>query len=234
MRRAYWVFGAVFAVVATVGACANGSGEQADAPAREESTTEVASSPRTLPEQGPLDAGEYRTKNFEPAFTFEVGEGWVAGGPELDGAIFLIRVGERALIFASPEKVFDPKEPAEEREIPAPDTIEGWVDWHQENRYLDVSGTEPATIGGASGRRFHLEVASAPNKATEICGAPCVPGYPVGPTAMDYFIGYEEQDSVLDVGGETVIISVTAPKGNLGKFLPQAQKVLDTVEWKGS
>ncbi len=37
----------------------------------------------------------------------------------------------------------------------------------------------------------------------------------------------------MDVGGETVIIDVAAPRDNFDKVLPKAQKALDTVKWLG-
>ena len=37
----------------------------------------------------------------------------------------------------------------------------------------------------------------------------------------------------MDVGGETVLIDVSAPADKFDEFLPKAQKVLDSVEWKG-
>ena len=37
----------------------------------------------------------------------------------------------------------------------------------------------------------------------------------------------------MDVGGETVLIDVFAPADSFDEFLPKAQKVLDSVEWKG-
>jgi hypothetical protein len=42
----------------------------------------------------------------------------------------------------------DARKPVEEREIPAPDTVDGWVAWHRESPYLEVSDTQPASIGG--------------------------------------------------------------------------------------
>ena len=38
----------------------------------------------------------------------------------------------------------------------------------------------------------------------------------------------------MDVGEETVLIDVAAPAETFDAFFPKAQKVLDTVEWKGA
>jgi hypothetical protein len=37
-----------------------------------------------------------------------------------------------------------------------------------------------------------------------------------------------------DVGGETVTIGFVSPASEFGEFAPEAQKVLDSVEWRGS
>ena len=236
MKRVVGATGLLFAIVLTVGACGGGGGDQSPSAEKEPSTTDTAGSPRTLPEVGDLAAGEYRTEKFEPAFSFEVGTGWSMGGPEFEEALFIAQGEDGFLTFSNPKKVFDAKNPVEQREIPAPDTVEGWVAWHQKNPYLEVSDIErgSASVDGATGTSFHLEAASAPEKATEICGVPCVPGFPVGSTAYDFFLSDEERDMVLEVGEDVVIISVAAPKGRLDEFRPEAQKVLNTVEWKDS
>jgi hypothetical protein len=38
---------------------------------------------------------------------------------------------------------------------------------------------------------------------------------------------------IVDVGGETVVTDVVAPADKFDAFLPKAQEVLDSVEWKG-
>ena len=37
-----------------------------------------------------------------------------------------------------------------------------------------------------------------------------------------------------DVGGETVTIGFFSPASEFGEFAPEAQKVLESVEWRGS
>jgi hypothetical protein len=234
MRRFFGVVGLFFALVLITGACGGGGGESASSPESESSKSETANSGRTLPEGGALSAGKYRTEKFTPAFSFEVGKGWSAGGPEFEDVVFLARGKDYSLGFANPQKVFAPEKPLEEKEIPAPDTVDGWIAWHKESPYLKVTDVEPATVGGATGKRFDLAVASAPRESTEICGDPCVPAFPVGLGPVDFFLGYEEQDLVLKVGDETVLISTSAPEGELEEFLPEAQEVLDTVEWEST
>ncbi len=80
--------------------------------------------------------------------------------------------------------------------------------------------------------RFDLEVISAPKNYPKGCGGPCVPAFPLGPTEIDFFLGDQEEDYVLEVGGEAVTVTISAPPDELEDFRSEARKVLDTVEWK--
>lgn len=216
---------AIFAAVAC-GGSGQGGGDQSNS----SETTGNASSPRTLPEQEPLSAGKYRTKTFEPEFSFEVGEGWEVAG-QFDESASIARGGDTFLSFSSPRKVYDSKEPGDQREIAAPETVDEWVAWYRANPHLDFAKLEPVTLGDASGVRFETTVTSAPDKATDDCGVPCVPGYPIGPTAVVFYLEDQQLNYVLKVGDETLDINIAAPPDQLEAFLPEAQKVLDTVEW---
>lgn len=229
MRRVNnWILGLLAAAVLTMTACGGGDDRSA-ALETEASTTETAAAPRTLPEQGPLPAGEYETRAFEPAFSFIVGEGWEVDGPELQDIVGIVYGGDSFLGFARPEKVFDSSKPAEQKEIPAPETVDEWVAWYRENPYLDLSKPEPVTVGSASGVRFDATVTGSPKDYPEECGeAPCVPAFP----GVAFYLGEREEELVLEVGGETVIVGIAAPAEKLEDFAPKAQEVLDTVRWK--
>ena len=41
-------------------------------------------------------------------------------------------------------------------------------------------------------------------------------------------------DITQDVGDEAVVINLGAPADTFSEFVPEAHKVLDTVEWKGT
>jgi hypothetical protein len=57
--------------------------------------------PRPLPEERQeLGPGTYRTEQFEPAFTFEVGEGWSTAQPEVYDLLVITR-GDEGGIWAS-------------------------------------------------------------------------------------------------------------------------------------
>jgi hypothetical protein len=177
----------------------------------------------------------YVTDEFEPAFSFRVGEGWTSGVPaERQEFLGITYGGDSFLSFSNPNRVFDPKEPAAQKKVPAPDTMDGWVAWHQQNPYLEVSDPEPASIDSATGVRFDARLTSIPENYPPGCGEPCVPAYPVGDTQLDFFPGDQEENFVLEVGDEVVTVSITAPADRFEEFLPKAREVLDTVEWEAA
>jgi hypothetical protein len=45
-------------------------------------------------------------------------------------------------------------------------------------------------------------------------------------------VDFKDRFIIVDVGGEMVLIDVTARADKFEDFLPKAQKMLDTVEWK--
>jgi hypothetical protein len=57
--------------------------------------------------------------------------------------------------------------------------------------------------------------------------------HPISESTSIIFEGRKDRLIILDVGGETVVIDVAAPADKFDEFLPKAQEVLDTVEWKG-
>jgi hypothetical protein len=241
MRRVNGILGLLATAVLTMTACGGGGGgvdDRSAAPQTEASTTETAAAPGTLPEQeGPLPAGEYETRAFEPAFSFTVGEGWKVYFPYLPDVLTIVQgtQGSWEVSFSTPKEVFDPSKPAEEVAIPAPETVDGWVAWLQEHPNLDAGVPVPATVGGVSGAQLDVAVSSIPRDYPQYCPAPCVPGWRLSEpvTAFTFFSGDKGRIVVLDVEGEMVIVNAEAPEDEFEEFLPEAQKVLDTVEWGG-
>jgi hypothetical protein len=93
------------------------------------------------------------------------------------------------------------------------------------------------SVGGESGKQIDVTYSStSENHSRDFCGRdPCVPLYK-GATSESPIVRYEgwtDRLIIVDVGKETVIIDVAAPADKFDEFLPKAQKVLDTVEWKG-
>jgi hypothetical protein len=91
---------------------------------------------------------------------------------------------------------------------------------------------ESATIGGVEGEQLETSVSTPLDYDSESCGSH-VPIYPVRSGLDECFLRQDRvRITVLEVEGKAVLVTVSAAEGKLfEKFLPQAQEVLDTVEW---
>ena len=182
-----------------------------------------------------LPAGEYATTSFEPALSFRIDEGWEALGGELPDIFYIgRREAPLALSFSNPREVYDPKSPAKMEAVPEP---EDWVAWFRDHPYLDSGKAVSVTVGGVSAARFDVEVSSAPRDYPNFCPTACVPLRPMSDDgSFAATLGPKSQYTVVEVGGETVLFGFDAGTPSaakeLEKFLPEAQKVIDTVEWK--
>jgi uncharacterized protein YjbI with pentapeptide repeats/membrane protein implicated in regulation of membrane protease activity len=190
----------------------------------------------TMPD-GTVFSDRYATSEFEPALSFSLSEEWQsAAAQERPDRISISGPELGELIFTNPRHVFDPSAPSEPKELPAPENATEWVSWFQKHPNLDTSKPVPVRVGGASGMRIDVTVTSTPeNYPKNFCGGqPCVPLYALsGENGIIGYEGYKDRFVIVDVGNETVLIDAAAPTDNFDEFLPKAQKVLDSVEWKG-
>ena len=127
------------------------------------------------------------------------------------------------------EEVLDPSDPYQR--VTAPDDMAAWL---QKHPGLDAEEPGRVSVGGISGQQFDA-IASEP-KDIEDCPEPCVPliGLSMGET---FWLGESEKYRFIvldDVEGETVTLIFGGPAVDFEEFLPEAQKVLDTVEWSSS
>jgi hypothetical protein len=207
-------------------------------------------------------AGEYVSDEFRPAMSFRLGEGWYTWPEEFGGTGpgNLQEVRNSLVLFYAPEGKFvgvldfvvDPKvyrmvSPSEAKLEPTPKDMVAWL---QQNPYLDTEKQEAATVGGEKGVQFDAVPSPVPEDYLA-CGEPCLPlfqnaTHPELFFALEYAADgprayrpgqptYKTRFIVLDdVAGETVTIGLTAPEAKFDEFLLKAQKVLDTVEWKGT
>jgi hypothetical protein len=202
-----------------------GGGEQAEQQQQEEAQT------KTFPNAGPLSAGRYATRVFEPAMSFRVGDGWVSAGPESQEAIPLKEeYGTTVLGFLNAEEVdvFDPSQPNEK--VPAPNDMLSWL---QEHPRLDTEEPSRVSIGGEEGQQF--DVITAKPVDAKICTEPCAPLFTFRGNA--FWLGESEKYRFIvldDVEGETVTIFFGGPAVEFEELLPKAQKVLKTVKWEAA
>ena len=185
--------------------------------------------------------GQHRksiTTEFEPTLSYNISQSWVVKETPGELTLSLVQGPENGdLIFTSPSHVFDPSSPSEPTKVPAPENTKEWLSWFQRHPNLETSKPVPVSVGGASGMQIDVAASSTlGDYPRKICyTGPCVPLYPS--SGIPIFVqpsdeGGKDRYVMVDVRGETVVINVIASAGKVDEFLPKAQKMLDTVEWK--
>ena len=225
----------------TVSACGGNGAEHPQAQAQARG--------RPLPkyERAVLPAGEYHTTEFEPSLSFRItGDDWrfegpsgVLGDPEHPDYLFFERVPEAEIAFFNLRKlkgVYDPRGPAGEIEpMPAPDELVGWFEHHP---YLETSKPEPISVGGVKGVQFDVVLANQPANHKGVCGNE--PGcqdifaLSTGGSSEVFFQHRNTYIVLKDVKGIPVVIQYSDNKGVFDEFVPEAKKVLESVEWTGT
>jgi uncharacterized protein YjbI with pentapeptide repeats len=193
----------------------------------------MPSEPERVEWGGPIAPGEYVIDALEPTFRFEVGKGWVA--LKRDTLPMLVenpQANAGLIIFTSPRQVFDPSNLSEPKEAPAPDDADKWASWFQRHPNLKTSKLVPVSVGGASGMRIDVTASSTQeNYPRDLCDSkPCVPLY----STITSSINWKDRFVIVDIGGVTVVVDVSAPASKFDEYLPKAQRVLDTLEWEGA
>ena len=200
---------------------------------------EKETKPRPLPEDDKaLQPGEYRSEEFEPSLSFRVGNGWTNVPPESSEFLALQRGVMGGVYFFRVKEVYEPARMGMPNVVEAPKDPKGWVAWGRHHPYLRTSEPEQVEVGGVEGKRIDVVVGDLPEDYRGRCGTNCVDigrveGVP--PLKNDIFAPEDDKECVtfLDVEGETVTISITSPAIVFEDFVPEAQKVLDSVEWRG-
>jgi type IV secretory pathway protease TraF len=141
--------------------------------------------------------------------------------------------------FFNVQDVYKPTRTGSAIVVDAPKDMVGWL---QQHPYLQTSKPEPVRVGGVKGVEFDVGVGELPRgynltTCSSITGAPnCVDLVRLS-TGRSLFAaeGYPGRVIVLeDLEGETVTIGVFSPASEFEEFVPEAQKVIDTVKWTGS
>jgi hypothetical protein len=196
------------------------------------------SEPRPLPEEEQaLRPGVYRSEEFEPSFSFRVGEGWSNVPPELPDELLITRGHEvGGLGFANVREVYmyKPTRTSSRTVVEAPEDMVGWFRQHP---YLRTDEPEPVTVGGVEGERVDVVVGDPPKDYYGECGSDCVDLFRVGAAfPVSLWKGDKARFIVLeDVQGDTVIMGFISPSATkFDEHAPEAQKVIDTVKWGGS
>jgi hypothetical protein len=196
--------------------------------------------PRPLPDEPrKLDPGAYRTEDFEPAFSFEVGEGWSTDLPEAYDLLVIARADEGGpLGFANVREALVYKPTRTGSNTYMTDVPKDVVGWFQEHPYLETQQADPVEVGGIEGVRLDLVVGDLPEgHHSEWCGSGCVNILRFNSGGPPLTLRQDDKARLIvleDVEGETVVTGFALPAAEFDDHAPEAQKVLDTVQWRGS
>ena len=194
---------------------------------------------RPLPEDPKaLRPGTYRSEEFKPSLSFRVGKGWSSSPLEASDFLEITRGQTTGMNFSNAQEVYKPTKTGTLNVVDAPKDMVGWL---QQHPYLQTSKPEPVRVGGVKGLQFEVVVGDRPQNYIPICtsivGNPnCVDLFRLS-TGESLFAaeGYPVRVIVLeDLEGETVTIGIFSPASEFEEFVPEAQKVIDTVKWRGS
>ena len=195
---------------------------------------------RPLPEDPKtLRPGTYRSEEFKPSLSFRVGRGWSSTSLEEASDVLQIVRGQTAgITFLNAQVVYKPNRTGPPNLVDAPKDIAGWL---QQHPYLQTSKPEPVRVGGVKGLQFDVVLGDRPltyiPTCTSIVGNPnCVDLFKLSTGGQIFITEGEKARTIVleDVEGETVTIGFVSRASEFGEFAPEAQKVLDSVEWRGS
>jgi hypothetical protein len=114
------------------------------------------------------------------------------------------------------------------------------VTWLQQNPYLDTEKPRTVRVGGEKGQQLDAVPSRIPQDYYGAgCPEPCLPLFEVvaGDEASMYELFKDDKVRFIvleDVKGKTVTIGILGPAKRFDEFLPEAQKVLDSVKWTGT
>jgi hypothetical protein len=194
---------------------------------------------RPLPEDPKaLRPGTYRSEEFEPSLSFHVGKGWSSSPLESSDFLQISRGQTAGLGFGNVQEVYKPTKTGTPNVVDAPKDMVGWF---QQHPYLQTSKPEPVPVGGVKGVQFDVVVGDRPQYYSPICtsivGTPnCVDLFRLSTGGPILLVEGDKAVVIVleDVEGETVTIGFVSPASKFGELAPEAQKVLESVEWRGS
>jgi hypothetical protein len=193
---------------------------------------------RPLPEDPKaLRPATYRSEEFKPSLSLHVGKGWSSSPLEAADVLEITRGQTAGLNFTNVQEVYKPTKTGSANVVDAPSNIAGWL---QQHPYLQTSNPEPVTVGGVKGVEVDVAVGDLPKGYNPTCssivGQPnCVDLVRLS-TGEPVFVVEGEKVRVIvleDLEGETVTIGFFSPASEFEEFAPEAQKVIDTVKWRG-
>src|SRR5829696_8497913 len=198
---------------------------------------------RHLPDEAkPLRPGQYRTEEFEPSFSFRIGKGWKNDPPEAFDFLLLGRE-TGGLGAVNVQRVYEPSKSGRPIVVHTPEDLAGWLEHHP---YLRTSDPEPVRVGGEKGQQ--VDVAVAKDLPEDYHSGVCSPIADPEEECVDLFrvsttqgpIAISEGDKLRLIvlqnrlSGQTVALGYASRSTHFDRFAPEAQKVIDTIEWRDS
>lgn len=193
--------------------------------------TEPASgTPRPLNE-AILSTGTYATVEFQPPFTFSVGEGWRAFTDDADDFYMEHRATPRGGLGAFRANVVY-SGPCDDSPT---QRIEGGSDalltWLEENPYLESVNPLPRVVDGITGIQIDVTARERPEPCPDGAGVYLIPLANSAGTGVRLRPGEEFRLVVVDLPDRTVTFDVSAPAASYQDFLAKADAVLDSVDF---
>ncbi len=238
-------------ILVLLSACGSGGGAADSEEAQEPHKLPAPKHYTTKPK--PLPTGEYVSDEFKPAMSFRLSKGWqnwaegagaqqeIVYAPEMSDNLLLNYAADGKVVgtveFYADPSVYRMVTSYEAKVEPTPKDM---VAWQQQNPRLEVEKPKPATVGGVKGEQFDAVVSRMPQEYLSCLGMEpsCLPLFVSSVNPDLYTILDETQKArfivLEDVEGKTVVVLLTAETVKFDEFLPEAQEMLKTVEWKGA
>jgi hypothetical protein len=194
---------------------------------------------RPLPEEDlkVLRPGTYRSEEFKPSLSFRIGKGWSTYTREAPDVLRISRGETAGFGFTNTHEVYKPTRTGTSNVVDAPEDIVGWFRRHP---YLDTTEPEPTTVGGVEGVQIDVIVEDLPESYRGVClritGADCVDIARFGDDQILAHPKVAKARLIVLKGAEseTVTMYFGSPRAEFDEFAPEAQKVVDSVKWRGS
>jgi len=170
---------------------------------------------------------------FEPGLTLTAGEGWMDFVQDSN----LWQISQEyptfsSLTFTKIDKIRDPQDPTDKDKAMAvpDDKLVAWLKGHPR---LDVTSEQEVKVGGIPGTQLDVSVRSTPKDDPRVCEGDCLPLFQLNDGSPFWlYDGYRNRLIVLQVKGETVIVTIETPIGKSDAFLSEAQNALSSVRWR--
>jgi hypothetical protein len=139
------------------------------------------------------------------------------------------------------QRVYEPSKSGRPIVSSTPKDLVGWLEHHP---YLKTSDPEPVSVGGVEGQQLDVTVAKdlPEDYRSGVCSPiaepeECVDLFRIS-TPPPIFVSEGTKFRLIvlqnELSGQTVALGYASPSSYFEGFAPEAQKVIDTVEWGDS